>query len=104
MLLTPPLIERMTKDPKFHEFSCLQLPPREPAKRQARKGCGSCGSRNKRNSRPEDNTGPVNYNEVKLRIIEMNPEQQQTLKRLLECQHLRVQYRDRGGAMQNKIL
>jgi hypothetical protein len=85
-LLSPALLNRMIKDPKFHtEFKFLKNPPKKP-----QKSC--CG----------EAVLEYDLNRVKNSILGMPDNRQRRMKEMLGVSILKVWYRDARGVQNSR--
>jgi hypothetical protein len=109
ILLSSDVLDKMIADKAFQQFPCIAAPPRKAVKAYKKirsSGCGGCRKTKKdvkvraRAHKP----GPVDYNALKIQIVELPSEAREAIKRLLECTGLKVQYRNRKGSMERRVL
>lgn len=95
VLLSAPIIEQMLNDRRFMAFDCFKDPPRMPVVLEPpRQGCGGCG----RMEVPRQ--APLDYNQIKQRILTMPAEQKAQLRAQLDCTKVVVQYKRDDGSVQ----
>jgi len=105
LLLSPPVIDRMIREPAFQTYGFCQDPPREElgtTKVTARHNCRRCRRRANRQARRVP--PPIDYNAFKLRIVGLDTPQREDIKKKLGIALLKVRYRDRRGQPQTRVI
>jgi len=103
LLLSPPVIDRMIRDTKFHRFNFLKNPPKSQDEvriinQRVGGGCSGCGRKKRKNRRVvKAIPGATDYNSIKESISGLDPQNRTVIKDLLECRQLRIRYRNYRG-------
>ena len=105
LLLSPPIIDKMIREEKFHTYGFCTDPPREaPAANKATRAPNCRRCRRKAKRRASRAQRPIDYNAFKRCVVALDVPNREAVKKLLGTGTLKVRYRDVKGRPQTRFL